>query len=484
MHTAVNEQQLDLRIAGTFEAGRGESIPVYNPATGEQIAVVSSADHEQVRRAVTFARLSFDRGEMGNAQERSDCLNRLADVMERRTDEILEKIVAEVGTPVSTARNLHIETPIRMLRWLAQATLTDRTEHLGLESGTPANEAMVLHRPVGVVAAIAAYNYPLMFAAMKVGSAFAAGCPTVLLSSPHSPLSILDFASWIDEAEWPAGAVSVLTGGVDVAQELIARPEVAKISFTGSVPAGTAVMKTAAEGLRGVVLELGGKSAAIVLPGVDPATVVNPIHSRYLRNAGQGCASTTRILIHKSQVDDFVAASKEFYANTVVGDPRDPATLVGPVISDTHRRRVQSFIDSALAAGGELIAEGTVPETGEGWWVKPTLIGGLPNDAEINREELFGPVATVQVYDDVDQAVAIANDSAFGLHAGVYGPHDEAIALASRLDAGLVTINGGGPTRMDAPNGGWKESGIGRERGEAGIREFLEPVTVQWPARD
>lgn len=323
-----------------------------------------------------------------------------------------------------------------------------------------------------------------MFAAMKVGSAFAAGCPSVLLSSPHSPLSILDFAAWLDEAGWPSGAVAVLTGGVEVAQELISRPEIAKVTFTGSVPAGAAVMKSAAERLRGVVLELGGKSAAIILPSADPEAVVGPVHSRYLRNAGQGCASTTRILVHRSRLDEFVEASRAFYDKTVVGDPRDPQTLVGPVISEAHRQRVQGYIDSALRSGGRLIAEARVPDTDRGWWVKPTLIGGLPNDAQINQEEIFGPVATVIVYDDVDEAVAIANSSVFGLHAGIYGPHEEAIALAARLDVGLVTINGGGPTRMDAPNGGWKQSGVGRERGEAGIREFLEPVTVQWPVTE
>jgi acyl-CoA reductase-like NAD-dependent aldehyde dehydrogenase len=276
----------------------------------------------------------------------------------------------------------------------------------------------------------------------------------------------------------------VLAGGVDVAQELIGSPEVAKISFTGSVAAGTAVMKSAADGLRGVVLELGGKSAAILLPSVDPAGVAEAVHTRYLRNAGQGCGSPTRILVHRSRMDEFIEASRAFYDEVVVGDPRDPETLVGPVIGEEHRRRVQSYVDAAVKGGGRVLAEGRLPQSGQGWYVRPTLIGDLPNSAEINQKEIFGPVATVQPYDDVDEAVALANATKYGLHASVFGPHDEALALAPRLEAGLVTFNGGAPVRVDAPNGGWKESGIGRERGEAGIREYLEPVTVQWPVAD
>lgn len=477
-------QQFDLRIGDQFETGRGELIPVTNPATGEVLAEIRAADTDQVRRAVVAARSTVEQDTLGTPAERSACLQRLADVIEEHTDEILNTVIAETGTPISTARGMHVGTPVRYLRWLAQATLADRTEYLGREPGPPVNEAMVVYRPIGVVAGIAAYNYPLMFAAMKVGAAFAAGCPSVLLSSPHSPLTLLNFGNWVDEAGFPKDAVSVLAGGVEVAQALIDCPDVAKVTFTGSVPAGTAVMKRAAEGLRGVVLELGGKSAAILLPSSDPKAVVGSVHSRYLRNAGQGCGSPTRILVHRSHLDEFLAASREYYDNVGVGDPFDPDTIVGPVISEPHRDRVQSFVNAALAAGGEILAQGTLPDTDRGWWVRPTLIGGLNNDAEINQEEIFGPVATVLVYDNVDEAVAIANKSKFGLHASIFGPHDEAMALVHRLEVGLVTFNGGAPVRSDAPNGGWKESGIGRERGEAGIREFLEPVTVQWPVTD
>jgi aldehyde dehydrogenase (NAD+) len=187
--------------------------------------------------------------------------------------------------------------------------------------------------------------------------------------------------------------------------------------------------------------------------------------------------------VHESRLEEFAEVSRAVYADVVTGDPWDPDTLVGPVISQQHQQRVLGYIDEALAAGGHVIARGSAPADGPGWYVPPTLIGGLANDARINQEEVFGPVGTVLTYADVEEAVAIANDSSFGLHATIFGPHEQALALAPLLAVGAVSINGGGPLRPDTPSGGWKHSGIGREQGEAGIREFLEPVTVQWPAR-
>ena len=471
----------DLKIAASAEPGRGEPIAVFNPATEEQIGEVRSATPEQVHRATAEARAALDAGELGDAEQRSGYLHRLADVVAARADEVLDTVVAEVGTPVSTARDLHLNSPLEILRWIADAALVDRTERLAPNSGAGASEAYVLQRPVGVVAGITAYNYPFMFNLMKAGSALAAGCPVVLLSSPHAPLSSLLFADLVTAAGLPERAVSVLAGGIDTAQELVADPLVAKVSFTGSVVGGTAVMRTAAVGVRDVVLELGGKSAAVVLPSADPAAIVRSIHLRYLRNAGQGCASPTRILVPQARLEEFAELSRAVYDEVAVGDPTDPATLVGPVISPQHRERVLGYISGALADGGHEVATGHAGDPDSGWYVRPTLIGGLGNDARINQEEVFGPVATLQPYRSVDEAVSIANATTYGLHASVFGDLDEAKAVAPRLDAGLVTINGGGRVRADAPNGGWKQSGIGRERGEAGIREYLEPVTVQWP---
>jgi aldehyde dehydrogenase (NAD+) len=472
-------QETALRIGGAAETGEGETLTVIYPATGKPVAEVRSASAAQVERAAQAAQRRFREG-LGTAEERSALLFCLADVMEANAEEILATAIAEVGTPISTARNLHVQLPIGVLRWLAQATLTDRTEKLGRSDGPPANEVEVIYRPVGVVAGITAYNYPVNFAAMKAGSAFAAGCPSILLPSPFTPLSTLNFARYAEEAGFPEGTISTLVGGIDTAKSLIAAPEVAKVSFTGSVPAGQSVMQQAAFGIRGVVLELGGKSAALVLPSADATAVADGIHKRYLRNAGQGCMSPTRILVPEDRLDEFVEASRASYADIKTGDPLDPDTLVGPVIAERHRDRIQGHIDGALAEGGVALAKGEVPDTDGGWWVVPHLVGGLDNGAMINQEEIFGPVASVQTYRTVDEGVDIANDTIFGLHTSVFGDVDECRRLAPRFQSGLVTINGGGPTRYDAPNGGWKQSGIGRERGEAGIREYLEPMQVQW----
>ncbi|MEN2738431.1 aldehyde dehydrogenase family protein [Microbacterium sp. X-17] len=478
----VGGHRVGLQIDGREELGGGPPIDVFDPATEQIIARVPTATAEQVGRAVRSAHEAFVSGELGSPEERSRALYALADLIEDRADHILETVVAEVGSAVTTSRVNQIAIPVELLRGFAEAALLDRTEHLGVHPGPPPSEAKVIYRGAGVVAGITAYNVPLMFAAAKAGAALAAGCPTVLLPSPQAPLSILDFADYALEAGFPQRAVSVLAGGIDVAQLLLAAPEVARVSFTGSVPGGTAVMKAAADGVRGVVLELGGKSANILLPSADVAACAANVHLRYMRNTGQGCAAPTRILVHRSQYDEFLEASSAVFADVTVGDPKDPETMVGPVISAEHRQRVIGYIDGALADGARVLAQAAIPTDRPGWWVAPTLLGGLPNSARINQEEVFGPVATVQTYDTVDEAVAVANDSVFGLHASVFGDRDEALALAARLNAGHVTINGGGPVRGDAPLGGWKQSGIGRENGDAGVREFLEPVTVQWPA--
>jgi acyl-CoA reductase-like NAD-dependent aldehyde dehydrogenase len=481
MTTQATAPQLpsDLYIAGKFETGQGERIPVENPATEETFTEVASASIGQVHRAVSSAQMALTSGALGTAADRSRWLLKLADLIEEHAEEIVSLVVTEAGTPISTARALHIGIPVETFRYMATAALVDRTEHLGRRDGPPANEGMVLYRPAGVVAGITAYNVPLMFAATKAGAALAAGCPTVLLPSPQAPLSTLFFARLLEEAGLPPGAVNIITGGVDVAQALISAPDVARVSFTGSVPAGIAVMKAAADGLTGVVLELGGKSAAIILPSADPGIVAAPIHQRYLRNAGQGCAAPTRILVPESRLADFVQASRDVYSALRIGDPWDPETLIGPVISGQHRQRVLSHIQGALDEGGSKLAVGNLPE-GKGHYVAPTLIGGLSNDARINQEEIFGPVGTVIPYRDVDDAVRIANESSFGLHASIFGATDEALELAPRMHVGHVTINGGGALRADLPNGGWNKSGIGREFGEEGVREFLEPVAVQW----
>jgi aldehyde dehydrogenase (NAD+)/betaine-aldehyde dehydrogenase len=251
-----------------------------------------------------------------------------------------------------------------------------------------------------------------------------------------------------------------------------------KVTFTGSVNIGRKVMQQAAEQLHSVVLELGGKSAAIMLPGVDYEKYAFQLHARYARNAGQGCGSPTRILVEASRYDEFCVASRAAYQRLKVGDPRDPDTILGPLISEAQRNFVEQRIQAALARGAEIIAGGGRPDLARGWFVNPTLIGGLTNADPLAREELFGPVSVVITYRGIDEAIDIANDSDLGLKTYLFGDRRQCLDLCSRLRVGAVQINGGSPLRPDAPQTGFKQSGVGSEWGEDGLREFLRPQHI------
>jgi aldehyde dehydrogenase (NAD+)/betaine-aldehyde dehydrogenase len=473
----------ELLIDGRPVRGSGEPLPVYDPATEQILASPPMATLDQLGEAVAAARRTFDAGAWAADREaRAQVLERLAAMIEERGEELSAAIVREVGTPISTARGLQVARTAPVFRWFAEAARRDRDEDLGLDpGGTSASRVQYL--PTGVVAAITAYNYPLLLACFKLGAAIAAGCTVVLLPSPQGPLTVLMLGRMLEEAGCPPGAVNTIVGEADVAHALTTHPDVDKVTFTGSVAIGAKVMEGAAASVKGVVLELGGKSAALLLPSADLTRVAPPVNLRYLRNAGQGCQCPTRILVPRDGVDEFVAASRAVFGEVVVGDPQDERTVVGPVISAAHRERVEGYVAEAVADGGEVVAGGGPRPEGPGWYTNPTLLTGVDNRHRICREEIFGPVAVLLPYDEVEEAIAIANDSDYGLAASIHGDRAEAIGLAGRLRAGGVTINGGGGTQPEAPMGGFKRSGVGREVGELGVLEFLEPQHVQWSTR-
>lgn len=334
------------------------------------------------------------------------------------------------------------------------------------------------------MAALTPYNAPLVTAAWKVGGALAAGCAAILLPSPRAALTSLAWARLVCEADLPEGAFSFLIGEAPVGQALTESEDVDMVTFTGSNAVGRQVMRQAAGTFKRLVLELGGKSPNIVLPGVDIDAVAGPSALRFLRNAGQTCGATTRTFVPRADYEEFVQATRDFLPSVVVGDPSDPRTVVGPLISAEHRERVEGYVDRALAAGGVLEAGGGRPAQEHGFFLNPTVIGGVTNDSEIARDELFGPVGVVIPYDDLDSAVAMANDSRYGLSANVWGPPPEAVKVARRIRSGTVNVNGGnGGLRPDAPFGGYRQSGIGREAGEEGFLEFFEPKQLQVPLR-
>ena len=472
----------DLLIDGQLVAPEGEQWDVYNPATEEVIATVRGASLDQVDAAVTAARDAFPAWSALSGEERSRHIHRLADVFEAAADRLLPSIVNEVGTPVSLASFLQVRMAVDYhLRWAAEAAKVDRTEHLGAFGEPMPTESDVVYSPVGVVAAITGYNYPLNLAVFKFGAALAAGCTVVLLPSPRTPLTTLFMGELIREADLPPGVMNVVIGNADVGQRLSSHPGVDRVSFTGSDAVGALIMAQAADNLAGVTLELGGKSPSIVMPDVDVSSIAVEMHLRWSRNGGQGCAALARLLVHESIYDEFLEASAPAFDQMIVGDPWDPAVNIAPMIRPEHRARVLGYIDDSLSVGGRKVLEVTKPLPSRGWFVNPVLLGDLPSDARAVQEEIFGPVAVVLPFRDTDDAVRLANDTPYGLAANIWSNDPaEARRMAEQIRAGTVWINGGGAMRPDAPFGGFGRSGVGRELGEWGMREYLEPKHIQW----
>lgn len=475
-------------IDGDWHAGNGEPIRSTNPATGQELAQSSSADEAQVAAAVSAARTAFDDGAWSRLtpRERSVLLHRFADLLEKNRDEIVTLAAAELGTPVSGAGTLHVDLPVKFFRWFADAAL--RGPNDGFEQPLPLDHdpittsGMLVREPVGVVAAIVAYNVPVMMSAYKLGAALAAGCTTVLLTSPKAVLLTAAMVKLFDEAGFPRGAVNLVFGPPAVTVQVVGAREVDMVTFTGSPQVGSKILQLAAPTLKKVVLELGGKSPNIVLPGTDLERAVPASALRFTRNSGQACGATTRTLVPQDDFDEYVERSGRFLRTLTVGDPFAPDTVIGPLITDEHRRGVEGYLARAADAGARFPVGGGRPAgLDDGFFLEATLVTGVPNESEIAQEELFAPVGVVMPYADLDEAVRIANGVKYGLNANVWGPTPRAIDFGRRLRAGTVTINGGGGMRADAPWGGPGHSGIGREGGEEGFREFFEVKHLQWP---
>ena len=471
----------NLLIDGKLVPGQGAMLAVENPATGQTFAQFPQASLAQLETTIAAARRTFESTNWKRDHKlRQSLLNKLADAIEANIDTFMAALIEEVGTPVTLCKAVQLGGPIRLMRYYASRVGIDRTRDLGPDAGPPASHSIIRYEPIGVVAAIAAYNYPIMIALAKAGAAIAAGCTAIILPSPQTPMATLLLAKLFTELGFPPGTISVLVGGVDIAKALSSHKEIDAVSFTGSVPVGAAIMHQAADTIKHVTLELGGKSGAILLPDADFARFVPALHGRYLRNAGQGCQSPTRIIVPEARFDEFVEASKAAYAAIKVGDPWDPATAAGPLISAAHRARVEGYVERALQAGGRVLAGGGRPDIAQGYYMNSTLIGGLDNTAEIAQNELFGPVGTVITYKTVEEAIAIANTHDLALAGYVYGPLEAAKEVGAQLRCGTLTINGGGQLRVDGLLCGWKQSGLGSEWGDDGIVNFLEKQHMQW----
>lgn len=473
--------------------GSGESdvvIDSIDPFAETVLARVRQASTHQVDRAVAAARAEFDDPNGWAAlppRDRSRLLHRgIANLAEHR-DELVDLIVAETGSPITLTRGLQVDAMLDHFAWFADAAgrgpRGGYEQALAPDFGPVPSAATLVREPIGVVAAITPYNIPLLCAAWKVGAALAAGCTAILLPSPSAQLTAIAFVRLLQEAGVPGGALQLLLGDADAGRALTEHPDVDVVTFTGSERVGIEVARQAAETVKKVVLELGGKSPNIVLPGMPVADVVGPSILRFTRNAGQACGATTRTFVPAGEYDAYAATSAEFMAGIAVGSPWDDATVVGPLIRAAHRARVEGYVERAVAAGGRIEAGGGRPGRTRGYFMNPTLIGAVGNDAEISQDELFGPVGVLIPYGTIDEAVRLANHSRYGLNANVWGPTEEAYAVACRVRSGTVTINGGGALRADAPFGGYRRSGVGREAGEEGFLEFFETKLLQWRIR-
>lgn len=476
-------------IDGAWQDGAsGEVFTSRSPSTELVIGETATSSPSQVDAAVAGARAAFE----GSAwrsftpADRARVVNQLADLLEKEMEPLARLIADEVGTPIGAARAMQVGGPIEALRWYAE--MAERGPRGGYERALPLYDKPVLsssvlrYEPAGVVAALPAYNYPINLLAWKLGGALASGCTTVALPSPHGMLTTLRVFELIEELDLPPGVVNLVVGGPDIGERLTSHPDVNMVTFTGSDAVGGKVMAQSALGsLSKTVLELGGKSPNIVLPGADLGAVVGPSILRFARNAGQGCAAWSRMLVNESQFDEFVSSADEFIKTITVGDPQDETTVVGPVISAAHRDKVEGIVADAIAGGARYAAGGGRPDHSTGFYLTPGVLTGVRPEDPIANTELFAPIGIALPYSDVDEAVRIANRTPYGLAANVFGPLDEAIGVAERLRSGTVTINGGAGMRPDAPWGGPGRSGVGRELGDDGFAEFFEVKHIQWP---
>jgi aldehyde dehydrogenase (NAD+) len=459
-------------INGTWSASADAGgIDVVNPATAAVIDRVPAGHDADVDAAVRAARSAFGSWSATSPAERAERLEAARLLLDERADDVAATITADMGSPLAFARRVQVGTPLAVLASFVDVLAS--YDHGGERVGN----ALVVREPVGVVGAITPWNYPLHQVVAKVAAALAAGCTIVLKPSEVAPLAAYALADIFHETGLPAGVFNLVSGtGKIVGEAIAAHPDVDAVSFTGSVQAGRRVAEVAASTVKRVTLELGGKSANVVLPDADLATAVKVGVAKAFVNSGQTCNALTRMLVPASRYDEAVELAKGNVGRYPVGDPLDEGTRLGPLASETQRDRVRNYIERGIAEGARLVAGGPEPVPGleVGSYVRPTVFADVTSEMGIGREEIFGPVLCVMRYETEQDAVAIANGTPYGLAAAVWsGDQEHAVRIARQLRAGQVEINGGA-FNVAAPFGGFGQSGYGRELGVHGLQEFVE----------
>ncbi len=474
-------ERTDHFIGGDWIPAAGtEVLEVVSPSTEQVVGRVPVATEAEVDAAVAAARGALPGWASLSLDERAEHLRRFVDAIEARREHVLQLQIDEMGATLKFAiENFNSLRP-SLERYIADA---GRIEFREVRDGV-VGKVLVLREPIGVVAGVTPWNSPIAVEVSKIFPSLLMGCPIVVKPAPESPLSAYLLGDAAIEAGLPAGVLSIVNGGVPVGAYLVGHPGVDHVTFTGSPGGGRAIAQTCAENFRAVTLELGGKSAAVILPGTDMSPYIPALVGGSLRNSGQICVSTNRVIVHADDRDRVVEQLVAYISSLKVGDPHDPDTDFGPLAAERQRDNVERFVASGQAQGAKVVLGGARP-TGHptGWYFEPTVFVDVDNQMEIAQEEIFGPVLSVISYDDPDEAVAIANDSKYGLGGAVFSDDTEqAIAVASRIVTGTVQVNGGPAAGGGGPFAGRKNSGLGAERAVEGLETFLELKSVTLPA--
>ncbi|HMD46364.1 MAG TPA: aldehyde dehydrogenase [Acidimicrobiales bacterium] len=474
-----------LFIGGDWVAPDGtDVIEVVSPATEEVVARVPEATEADIDKAVAAAREAFDRGPWPQmaAAERGAVLAKVSEAITAEMGELAELITTEMGSPITFSQLGQVMAPMMIFNYYAGLAQNYQFEEL--RTGVLNAEVLVRKEPVGVVGAIAPWNVPLFLAASKLAPSLVAGCTVVFKTAPETPLDAFRLAEIFTEAGLPPGVLSVIPAGREVSEHLVTHPGVDKISFTGSSAAGKRIGGLCGERLKRCTLELGGKSAAILLDDVDLGHALPVLMPNTMMNNGQACVAQTRILAPEGRYQEVVDALVEHVRAWPVGDPLDPSNEIGPLVADRQRQRVEGYIRSGREEGATVALGGGRPAgLDRGYYVEPTIFVDVDNKMKIAQEEIFGPVISVIPYTGDDDALAIANDSDYGLCGSVWTTDNaRGLDVARRVRTGTYMLNSPVPMDFATPFGGFKESGLGREFGHEGLESFLELKSIGMPA--
>ena len=468
-------EQLDFYINASWVKPNGvETLDVINPASEEKVTKISLGNANHVNEAVAAARKAFATYSQTPVEQRIDLLTTIREIYKRRLDDVADAIQTEMGAPTYLAKGAQAMVGLGHLK----AAIRSLTNHsFEYEHGN----FIIRHEPIGVCGLITPWNWPVNQVVSKLAPCLASGCTAILKPSEIAPLSSMIIAEILHEAKVPAGVFNLINGmGPIVGEAMSAHPDIDMMSFTGSTRGGVAVAKASAESVKRVSQELGGKSANIILSDAEFEKSIRAGVDSCMINTGQSCNAPTRMLVPEARKDDAYAIAKDAAEKVIAGDPKKDGTTIGPLVSDVQYEKVQNLIQKGIDEGAKLLIGGTGKPQGleKGYYAKPTIFADVENDMTISKEEIFGPVLSMITYENIDDAVAIANDTEYGLAAYVSGENKETLtSIARRLRAGQIHINYGsaGP---DAPFGGFKQSGNGREKAEWGLEEFLEVKAI------